>query len=165
MIMRAGDANQLQKFNTTMETIRKLNPSVGKRLVDISRVKWVLAHDDGRRYKATITNLSEWFNDVLKGACNLPITVMMKFIFFKLVYFNNRRNNTRVNLELGQVYSKHAMDIFEKYVEKSLLHIVTEVTWEDGTFSVRTPMNSNSINRGNHIQIVKLLDRTCSCGK
>ena len=57
------------------------------------------------------------------------------------------------------------MDIFEKYVEKSLLHIVTKVTWEDGTFSVRTVMNPNSINRGNHIQIVKLLDKTCSCEK
>ena len=80
-------------------------------------------------------------------------------------YFNDRCNNTQANLEEGQVYSKHVMGIFEKYAEKSLLHIVTEVTREDGTISVRTPMNPNSINRGNHIQIVKLLDRTCSCGK
>ena len=80
-------------------------------------------------------------------------------------YFNDRCNNTQVNLEEGQVYSKHVMGIFEKYAEKPLLHIVTEVTREDGTISVRTPMNPNSINRGNHIQIVKLLDRTCSCGK
>jgi hypothetical protein len=166
MIKKAGGVNQLRKFNTIMEAIRKLNPSARKRLDDIPREKWTLAHDDGRRYGATTTNLVECFNGVLKGARNLPITAMMKFIFFKLMkYFNDRRNNIRANLEEGQVYSKHAMDIFEKYAEKSLLHIVTEVTREDGTFSVWTPMNPNSINRGNHIQIVKLLDRTCSCGK
>jgi hypothetical protein len=166
MIMRAGGVNQLQKFNTTMEAIRKLNPSTEKRLDDIPHEKWALAHDDGRWYRATTINLSECFNDVVKGARNLPITAMMEFIFFKLVkYFNNRHNNTRANLEEGQVHSKHAMDIFEKYTEKSLLHFVIEVTWEDGTFSIRIPMKPNSINRGNHIQIVKLLDRTCNSGK
>jgi hypothetical protein len=152
MIKRTGGANQLQKFNTIMEAIRKLNPSAGKRLDDIPREKWALTHDDGRRYGATTTNLVKCFNGVLKGARNLPIITMIEFIFFKLMkYFNDRRNNTRANLEEGQVYSKHAMDIFEKYAEKSLLHIVTEVTRENGTFSVRTPMNPNSINRGNHI--------------
>ena len=129
-----------------------MNPGAGKRLDDIPREKWALAHDDERQYGATTTNLVECFNGVLKGARNLPITAMMEFIFFKLVkYFNDRRNNTRANLEEGQVYSKHAMDIFEKYVEKSLLHIVTKVTQEDGIISVWTLMNPNSINRGNYI--------------
>ena len=82
--MRVGGANQLRKFNTTMEAIRKLNPSVGKRLDDISREKWALAHDDGRWYGAITINLSEYFNGILKGARNLPIIAMMEFIFLNL---------------------------------------------------------------------------------
>jgi hypothetical protein len=125
MIMRAGGANQLRKFNTIMKAIKKFNPSAGKRLDDIPREKWALTYDNGRRCGVTTINMVKCFNGVLKGACNLPIIAMMEFIFFKLVkYFNERRNNTRANLEKGQVYSKHAIDIFEKYVEKSLLYIV-----------------------------------------
>ena len=52
------------------------------------------------------TNLSECFNGVLKGACNLPITTMVEFVYFKFVhYFNNRRIKTQAQLTSGQEFS------------------------------------------------------------
>jgi hypothetical protein len=55
------------------------------------------------------TNLSECFNGVLKGARSLPITAMVKFIFYKLVhYFEDRRTKTQGELDDGEVFSKYA---------------------------------------------------------
>ena len=41
--------------------------------------KWTQSHDGGRRNGAMITNISECFNGVLKGACGLPIAAMVEF--------------------------------------------------------------------------------------
>uniref|UniRef100_A0A2N9EX04 CCHC-type domain-containing protein n=1 Tax=Fagus sylvatica TaxID=28930 RepID=A0A2N9EX04_FAGSY len=98
--------------------------------------KWTLAKDDGRHYGAMTTNLSECFNGVLKGARNLPITVMVEFIYFKLVhYFNDRRIKTQAQLTSGLEFSTHAMDKFEKWSEKASLHHVIEFNQDEACAS------------------------------
>ena len=78
MIMRAGQHNQLRKFNATMESIKHYNKDAAEILDNKTDVeKWTLAKDDGRRYGTMTTNLFECFNGVLKGARNLPITAMV----------------------------------------------------------------------------------------
>ena len=85
--MRAGQHNQLRKFNATMDSIRHYNKDAAEILDNETEVeKWALAKDNGRYYGAMTTNLSECFNGVLKGARNLPITAMVEFIYFKLVH-------------------------------------------------------------------------------
>jgi hypothetical protein len=87
MIMRAGQHNQLRKFNATIDSIRHYNKDATKILDNETDVeKWALAKDDGQRYGAMATNLFECFNGVLKDARNLPITAMVEFIYFKLVH-------------------------------------------------------------------------------
>ena len=47
-------------------------------------------HDGGYRYGAMTTNVSEYFNGVLKGARGLPIVAMFEFTHCKLVaYFHD----------------------------------------------------------------------------
>ena len=47
-------------------------------------------HDDGYRYGAMTTNVSECFNGVLKGARGPPIVAMVEFTWSKLVaYFHD----------------------------------------------------------------------------
>jgi hypothetical protein len=117
MIKRANEHNQLRKFNATMDSIRHYNKDAVEILDNETDVeKWTLAKDDRRCYWAMTTNLSECFNGVLKGARNLPITAMVKFIYFKLVhYFNDHRIKTQAQLTSGQEFSTHAMEIFEKW--------------------------------------------------
>uniref|UniRef100_A0A2N9HX13 SWIM-type domain-containing protein n=2 Tax=Fagus sylvatica TaxID=28930 RepID=A0A2N9HX13_FAGSY len=167
MIQRAGEHNQLRKFNATMDSIRQYNKDAAKILDEETDVdKWTLAKDGGRRYGAMTTNLSECFNGVLKGARNLPITAMVEFIYFKLVhYFNDRRVKTQAQLSSGQAFSTHAMEIFQKWSEKASLHHVIEFNREEGTFQIQTQPSLTSMNKGNHRHVVKLGDRTCSCGK
>ena len=167
MIQRAGEHNQLRKFNATMDSIRQYNKDAAAILDNETDVeKWTLAKDGGRRYGAMTTNLSECFNGVLKGARNLPITAMVEFIYFKLVhYFNDRRVKTQAQLSSGQAFSTHAMEIFQKWSEKASLHHVIEFNREEGTFQIQTQPSLTSMNKGNHRHVVKLGDRSCSCGK
>ncbi|KAL6527328.1 hypothetical protein OROGR_016418 [Orobanche gracilis] len=46
---RAGSQNQVRKFNSTMEEIRKLNPKARQWLERHPLHRWTLAHDGGRR--------------------------------------------------------------------------------------------------------------------
>uniref|UniRef100_A0A2N9IWN4 Zinc finger PMZ-type domain-containing protein n=1 Tax=Fagus sylvatica TaxID=28930 RepID=A0A2N9IWN4_FAGSY len=167
MIQRAGEHNQLRKFNATMDSIRHYNKDAADILDKETDVeKWTLAKDGGRRYGAMTTNLSECFNGVLKGASNLPITAMVEFIYFKLVhYFNDRRVKTQAQLTSGQAFSTHAMEIFQKWSEKASLHHVIEFNREEGTFQIQTQPSLTSMNKGNHRHVVKLGNRTYSCGK
>uniref|UniRef100_A0A2N9HQ99 SWIM-type domain-containing protein n=1 Tax=Fagus sylvatica TaxID=28930 RepID=A0A2N9HQ99_FAGSY len=167
MIQRAGEHNQLRKFNATMDSIRHYNKDAADILDKETDVeKWTLAKDGGRRYGAMTTNLSECFNGVLKGARNLPITAMVEFIYFKLVhYFNDRCVKTQAQLTSGQAFSTHAMEIFQKWSEKASLHHVIEFNREEGTFQIQTQPSLTSMNKGNHRHVVKLGNRTCSCGK
>ena len=165
--MRAGSANQIRKFDMTMEVIKRYKEEARIELDMIQKEFWALAHDNGRRYRAMTTNLSECFNGVLKSVRSLPITAMVQYIFFKLVsYFDARRNQTQAQLDDGQVCSKYATDIFEKNKEKATKHgPVNRYDRRSGIFDVQTLVNAFSANRGNHIQVVNLFEKNCTCGK
>ena len=165
--MRAGSANQIHKFDMTMKVIKRYNEEARIELDTIPKELWALAHDNGLRYGAMTTNLSECFNGVLKGARSLPITAMVQYIFFKLVsYFNAKRNQTQAQLDDGQVFSEYATDIFEKNKEKAAKHgPVTRYDRRSGIFAVQTPVNAFSANRGNHIQVVNLFEKNYTYGK
>ena len=61
--------------------------------------KWALTFDKDYRYGVMTTNVSECFNGVLKGARSLPITAMVKYIWFKLnAYFDDCRNKSIAQL-------------------------------------------------------------------
>uniref|UniRef100_A0A2N9HZV4 MULE transposase domain-containing protein n=1 Tax=Fagus sylvatica TaxID=28930 RepID=A0A2N9HZV4_FAGSY len=122
-VTQRQSANQLRKFNTTMDCIRRYNEEAGERLDEIAKEQWTYSHDGGHRYGAMTTNLSECFNGVLKGARSLPITALVKFSFFKLVsYFDDRRVKIQDQLSSGEVYSKYAMDILHRNREKAKGH-------------------------------------------
>ena len=73
-----------------------------------------LSHDG-----AITTNMSECFNGVLKGAQGLPISTLIDYIQCKLVtYFNDQRTKILGDIEHGQEFSKHAMEIYEANYEK-----------------------------------------------
>ena len=68
-------------------------------LKDVPEEKWALTFDKGYRYGTMTTNVSECFNGVLKGAHSLPITVMVKYTWFKLnAYFDDRHNKSIAQL-------------------------------------------------------------------
>jgi hypothetical protein len=127
---------------------------------------WTLVPNDGCQYGAMTTNLSKCFNGVLKGACSLPITAMVKFIFYKLVhYFEDRCTKTQGELDDGEVFSKYVMDRFKRYRDKASRHRVRMHDSCTGLFEITTPVNPFTTYKGNHIHNVKLSEKSCTCGK
>ena len=166
LIMRVRSCKQVYKFNKIMETITKYNDEVVQLLNKLTVQLWTLVHDDGCRYGAMTTNLSECFNGVLKGARSLPITAMVKFIFYKLVhYFEDRRTKTQGELDDGEVFSKYVMDRFKRYRDKASHHRVRMYDSHTGSFEITTLVNPFTTNRENHIHNVKLSEKSCTCGK
>lgn len=164
-----------------MEAIRNYNSDAGKSLDEIPLEMWTLAYDGGRRYGLMTTHLPACLDVLLKGAQNLPIIVMVQSIFIKLAqYFNNRHTKIQAQLKEGQLFSKYAINKFDRYVEKSKRHTITILDREHGTFQIWISMNPGIVNRGNDSQVgtrfefasrggssqaVKLDERTCSYGK
>uniref|UniRef100_A0A2N9F1B3 SWIM-type domain-containing protein n=1 Tax=Fagus sylvatica TaxID=28930 RepID=A0A2N9F1B3_FAGSY len=161
-----GSANQIRKFNTTMECIRRYNEEARIRLDEIPVERWTCSHDGGHRYGAMTTNLVECFNGVLKGSRSLPITAMVKFTFFKLAnYFDDRRAKIQDQLNSGEVFSKYAMDKFNRCRAKAGGHTVTMFDRNLGVFEIRTSPNLGSSYRGDHTHQIRLHEGTCTCGK
>ena len=47
--------------------------------------KWSRGYDEGGfRYGDMTSNMVEFFNNVIKGVCSLPVTAIVKYTFFKL---------------------------------------------------------------------------------
>ena len=73
-----------RKFNRHMAIIRRINLKAQQWLETIPLEKWALSHDRGRKYGIMITNMSEVFNTVLKGAHSLPIIALVQLTYFWL---------------------------------------------------------------------------------
>ena len=92
LVCKVALATTQRKFNKHMATIGRINSEAQQWLEAIPLETWALSHDGGRRYEIMTTNMYEVFNNVLKGAQNLPITTLVQLTFFRLnSYFVARR--------------------------------------------------------------------------
>ncbi|CAH9065061.1 unnamed protein product [Cuscuta epithymum] len=98
----------VSEFYQTMAQIRARNENVFTYLNDIPHENWALCFDDGRRYGILITNISESFNNVLKGCRTLPITALVKATFNKVVQlFADRRRAGQMWRQAGFLYPQN----------------------------------------------------------
>ncbi|XP_075665165.1 uncharacterized protein LOC142634789 [Castanea sativa] len=135
-------------------------------LKDVPKEKWALTFDEGYRYGAMTTNVSECFNGVLKGARSLPITAMVKYTWFKLnAHFDDHRNKSIEQLNSGKKWCKYALDIFMRNKEKAEHHRMTKLSAQQQSYQVDTPHNPGTAGHGDHTHGVNLLQRTCTCQK
>ena len=76
---------------------------------------WTQSHDGGRRFGTMTTNISECFNDILKGAWGLPITALIEFTWSKLVeYFHDQHKEYHYELSKGKKWSEYSFDTWDK---------------------------------------------------
>ena len=86
LMCRAAMESKVKKFISHMDTIGKINVDARNWLEHISLEKLAFSHDGGGegRYEIMTTNMSEVFNGILKGAHNLPITVLVQLTFYQV---------------------------------------------------------------------------------
>ena len=132
LALKAGYEHQDRKLEKILDCLKEVelkfstdpNTNIAKKkpysyLMKECLEKWTLSHDDGRRFGAMTTNMSEYFNGVLKGAHGLPISALVDYIWCKLVaYFNDRCTKILGDIEHGQKFRKHAMEKHEANYKK-----------------------------------------------
>ena len=141
-----------------MATIRRINSEAQQWLKAIPLEIWALSHDGGRRYEIMTTNMSEVFNNVLKGARSLPIIALVQLTFFRLNnYFVTRREQGDNILTLDEQYTSYVdAQIKARVVKAGSMEIVL-YNHIQGRFHVKS--------RSGRTQRLNLHDQKCSCGK
>lgn len=164
---RAADSRQKEKFIKYFDRIGELKFEAREWLVkDKPLHKWSIYHDGGFIYGIRTTNMSEYFNGVLKGARFLPITALVKMTFYRVnSYFVTRRGWGKRRLDEGYEYSEKALKVIEDNVKKSTAHKVVSFNNEQGLFEVTTGRGSRPSGKGGNVHTVNLSRKTCTCEK
>lgn len=82
----AGSTPQKRKFTKIMAEIERIDAKAAKYLREIGKEElWTLAYDGGYRHGMLTTNISESFNNAIKGVRNLPIRAAVELVFTRIV--------------------------------------------------------------------------------
>ena len=105
-------------------------------------------------------------NEVFKGARMLPTTSFVRLTFYRtILYFERRIDEISEVVDLGEIYTEYAMRKLRRWEKQASAHLVTSIDRETQTFEVHTCMSMISSCKGQHTQVVSLMERTCLYNK
>lgn len=88
-----------------MTAIRDISLPAEACLQEIPLEMWTLSHDGGYLYGVRTTNMAECFNNNVNMARFMPVSVMVEYIFYRMVkLFNERLSTATVNITNGHNY-------------------------------------------------------------
>ncbi|XP_074378130.1 uncharacterized protein LOC141719437 [Apium graveolens] len=109
------------------------------------------------------TNFAECWNNAIRASRRLPITALVKSIFYKVVeYFDQRRLEIEKQSIGGSDFTKHVTKILNKWKERASGHHVKVFDHDNWVFEVNTMKCGQK--EGNQ-QIVRFMERICTCNK
>ena len=103
LMCRATIGSKVKNLFTHMDTIGWINAETRNWLEHVPLENLALSHDGGRRYGIMITNMSEVFNVVFKGARNLPLIALDQLTFYRVNnYFTDIQEHDARHLAFGK---------------------------------------------------------------
>ncbi|PHT52792.1 hypothetical protein CQW23_07254 [Capsicum baccatum] len=105
-----------------MEQIKILSPATYMWLDKFLLDKWTMYKDDGRRWGAMTTNVSESYNGLLKKARGLPVTAMVRMTFALVDRFVERSNLADALLQNNKPWPPAVENKFLDYWERAQSH-------------------------------------------
>ncbi|RYR78460.1 hypothetical protein Ahy_A01g003278 [Arachis hypogaea] len=94
-------------YETRYQHLRERGEAYTNWLDRIPHEQYALAFDGGYRWGHMISNLVECINSVLKEARNLPVTALVKAIFYRLnELFTRKRAEAEPRINAGHVFSE-----------------------------------------------------------
>ncbi|XP_021714670.1 uncharacterized protein LOC110682643 [Chenopodium quinoa] len=104
-----------------------------------------------QRYGICITNFSETFNNVLKGARFLPIMSLIELTFHRVnKYFTLRRESSEARSDQGLAYPPKVTTILEKNTAKARYHRVNAYNRRLHIYQVTTEGGERLGSKGGH---------------
>lgn len=103
--------------------------------------KWSLTHDvGGRRFSMMTTNISEVYNNVLKGARSVPMTAIMELTFYRTnEYFRQMRGVANALNAQGEVWVEEIKEHIQRKRNKSNQHHIRDFDDVQGIYQIITP--------------------------
>ncbi|RYQ84977.1 hypothetical protein Ahy_B10g104486 isoform F [Arachis hypogaea] len=93
------------EYEVCHQRLREWDEAYTNYLNRIPRKQYALAFDGGYRWSHMTTNLVECINSVLKGACNLPITALVKATFYRVnELFTQKRAEMEARINAGHIF-------------------------------------------------------------
>lgn len=113
------------KLSFHWNALLAVEPRAEAWLGDKDLKQWALAYDEGKRFRVMTTNMAESWNNAIKDSRKLPITALVKALFYKVVsYFDQRRVEIEKQAVNGNEFTKHANKILNKWKERAIGHHV-----------------------------------------
>ncbi|KAL8103797.1 hypothetical protein AgCh_028121 [Apium graveolens] len=151
------------KFNLHWKSLLAFEPRADEWFSGIHPKHSALSCDGGKRFGIMTTNIAESWNNAIKKARKLPITALVKALYYKVVsYFDQRRVEIEKQGVDGNEFTKYANKIMNKWKERASGHHVTKIDRIILVFEVVTMKRGL---KGGKKQIVRLQDGTCTCNK
>ncbi|CAI9090019.1 OLC1v1024702C1 [Oldenlandia corymbosa var. corymbosa] len=149
------------KFKELRNELRDFSNDAYLYLEEIDACQWTLAKDKHYRWGNQTTNISESYNNVLKGVRFLPIRALVEATFIKTVdlfqeeYVKSRKCITPVPTDLWED--------FKKKEKKAAQHKVNCYGAINGKFKVKSRARLGG--KGDNTYTVKYEEKKCSCKK
>nr|XP_025703107.1 uncharacterized protein LOC112803867 [Arachis hypogaea] len=106
LVVNIGYSRTVREYEVRYQRLRERGEAYTNWLNRIPREQYALAFDGGYRWGHMTTNLVECINSVLKSARNLPITTLVKAIFYRLnELFTLKRAEAEARINAGHVFS------------------------------------------------------------
>ncbi|XP_042067126.1 uncharacterized protein LOC121810423 [Salvia splendens] len=163
-IWALGVTTQVRKYVRRRRALREESLVAIHELNKAKKENWSLCYDDELRWGVPSTNMSESYNNVLRGVRELPIRALVDLTFWRTVEWWADRK-TEIQQTEGRL-TPWARDKLVANDAKGQMHYCSVVARELGHYQVRSrPRVENGKAKGDNRQDVEFMDSKCSCGK
>ncbi|XP_047952484.1 uncharacterized protein LOC125198079 [Salvia hispanica] len=153
-IWKLGVSTQVRKFDRRSRALSDVSRGAMRMLDRITKERWSLCYDGGLRWGVATTNMSECYNNVLRGVRELPIRALVDLTFWRTVKWWVQKK-TKIEHTEGEL-TPWARDMLAKNDSKGRKHYITVIDRDIGKYHVRTRGRiENGVSKGNNVQIVK----------
>ncbi|XP_057739988.1 uncharacterized protein LOC130957117 [Arachis stenosperma] len=138
LVINTGYFMTEQENNKNYQRLKEWSEAYTQWCDDIGVERWMLAFDGGHRWGHMTTNLVECINSVLKGAHNLPVTVIVRFTFYRLnELFTRKSVEAHECVRNRFTYSKFATKRVEESFRRARNIVVNQFDKRNEMFEVR----------------------------
>nr|XP_017221422.1 PREDICTED: uncharacterized protein LOC108198163 [Daucus carota subsp. sativus] len=155
---------QPKKFELLWGELLALEPRAITWFEDKPVRNWSLAYDhEHHHFGIMTTNHAESWNKAIVDVGRLPLTSLVRVLFYKTVeYFDQRRLEIASQVSKGQIFTKYASHFMNRVVRHSTGHSVK--IFDRGTWLFQVVTRRDGLKGGN-THTVRLMESTCTCGK
>ncbi|XP_042014955.1 uncharacterized protein LOC121762988 [Salvia splendens] len=130
LVWKMGITTHERKYFRRRRSLWYVSPEAVEYLRRIDAEQWTIAYDKGRRWGEATTNIVEAYNNVLKGARDLPVRACIDLTFWRIIKWFQTRSTEVAQCQT--VLTPWAHDKFNDNDARGRKHVVRRVNIHEG---------------------------------